>query len=247
MDILTQLMAKLSIEAIFRFPNPRRLKKTLIRRFQNTALSGFEEGDVYVVCSSLYPVLLKGDNWTQLFPVVKPMDGDTMQIIPPSPLTGVMDAMALAQIGAWLSHENIDFDLRIDKTLNESEKEQNLILVGSPTSNLISKEVTERVPKEKFHFTSGYSKIVSRGIEFPGGKFGVAIKDRNPFNSTRKILCLAGIGPVGTGAAVDFVINQFGSEVSQKVRKSQFWVVIVRGSLEEGTPVEGEYCRAEPM
>jgi|GEM_PF-5081385 len=58
--------------------------------------------------------------------------------------------------------------------------------------------------------------MVVGGTTYDKGYHGVAVRDRNPFNTKRRILCLVGIGPFGTAAASDFVINKFDEQSSKK-------------------------------
>jgi len=216
-----------------------------VQNFQKRPLKGFKKGKTYVVCSSLYPMTYKKRGKSIVVPVVKRMNRKPTAISPPSPLTGVMDAIALAQIGGWLADQKIDFGLRIDETISDEEKKENLILLGSPTSNTLTEDVTDGIPANKFAFTKSYT-LQAEGVNYDGGDYGVAIRVANPFNRNRPALSLAGVGPIGTAAAADFCIRKFET-ASKDVRSSNCWLVIIRGILKKGLEIESHICYQTPL
>ena len=216
----------------------------LIKKLEKRPLKDFQNGKTYVVCSSLYPMRVKRRGKLLYAPVMKQMNRKWRTIFPPSPLTGVMDAMALAQIGAWLAHQKISFELRIDSSVSEEERAENLILLGSPTSNRLTEETAKGIPSEKFTFTKDGILVVHE-VNYAEGDCGIAIRRANPFNAKRRVLCFAGVGPLGTAAAADFCINRFAETASNDVRKSDSWLVLVRGKLKRGLGVESMVCSQE--
>lgn len=233
-------------------PELPRLARTVADRFKKAPLRGFRD-HVIVVCSSLYPLILQKDNQMFDIPVAKlnlsgrPFD----EIYAPNPLTGVMDGLAMAQIGAWLTKRKKTFELRIDATIEDNERRENdLILVGGPTSNLLTRDVVVRINQDVFSWdgTGRYANLIlNRITPFTGGNHGVAIRDRNPWNTQRRVLVVGGLGPHGTAAAVDFVINQFEEKAGNNIKNAEWWVAITSAAGPPAAPLSSTYLGGEPL
>ncbi|MBE9594522.1 MAG: hypothetical protein IMF19_13710 [Proteobacteria bacterium] len=85
-----------------------------------------------------------------------------------------------------------------------------------------------------FRYDPRYSIMRFEGTTYGanslGGHLGVALKYRNPWNEKRQILWLAGIGPVGTEAAVYFVTQEFDTDiVPRSIKESLYWIALIEG------------------
>lgn len=120
-------------------------------------------------------------------------------------------------------------------TLRERVREDNLCLLGGRSSNLIGKEIYEDYLPQKHRFYSEDGGLTVHGNTFHGGEYGHILFMTNPWNKSKKLLWLAGLGSFGTGAAVDFLINHFQDKAPKELTKDIDWVLFVRGiSNQEG-------------
>jgi hypothetical protein len=60
----------------------------------------------------------------------------------------------------------------------------------------------------------------------------------NPWNKNNKIIWLAGLGPAGTGAAVDFLIESFNNKAPSELSEIEEWVLFIKGNIKNGRITE---------
>lgn len=176
--------------------------------------------------------------WIKQFSKPETIEGTEVHGLPvqsPVPITGIRDCFGLACLAAELVKSKINFELRIDP-ISAQEKTKNLILFGSPSSNLVAREFYQKhlPPTANFKYGLGYGVMMfeetTYGANFQSGHLGVALKYRNPWNEKRQILWLAGIGPVGTEAAVFFVTQEFDTNIVPKsIKESPYWIALIEG------------------
>lgn len=92
-----------------------------------------------------------------------------------------------------------------DKDVHTDEMRNNLIIVGGPITNKITKMVNDKLPV-KF---DGRKNIVSHKRTYKNDDCGFVAKADNPFNKNKKIIVIAGKRYGGTKAAVLAFIKKF--------------------------------------
>lgn len=212
-------------------------------------LSGFEEEDTYVVLSSLYPTSLIGTCFKPVEAISKTRLRGT-PVVAPLPFTGIRDSFGLARLAAELVKSEIDFELRIDPVPAQERKKGNLILFGSPTSNLVARDFYHQhlPPAAKFRYDPFYAEMTYDGTPFRGGDLGVALKYRNPWNEERQLLWLAGIGPTGTEASTLFVTQELDTAtVPENIRKNRYWIAIVKAEVTDGYVTGTSFRGGKPL
>ncbi len=218
-----------------------------------SSLRGFEEGDTCIVLSSLYPTSM--DKAIFKPETIEGTEVRGMAVQSPVPVTGIRDSFGLARLAAELVKSEINFELRIDP-ISAQEKTKNLILFGSPSSNLVAREFYQKYlpPTANFKYDLSYGIMMfegtSYGANFQSGHLGVALKYRNPWNEKSQILWLAGIGPVGTEAAVFFVTQEFDTDiVPRSIKESPYWIALIEGktSSDYAYVIESGYRGGKPL
>jgi len=107
-----------------------------------------------------------------------------------------------------------EFAIKLDVDVKaEKEEKNNLILVGGPGTNLLTQEVNEHLPirfdmrasAEGFMFGGLVSKRTS--VVYTADNVGLVAKIVNPWDSSKRIIVLAGNKAVGTKACVLALTN----------------------------------------
>lgn len=225
------------------------VQRTRHRWRGKSPLDTLPKGEVMVVLSSLLST--PPDLLPQMTPFLKPWEkterGDFM-CIPVSGgflATGVTDSFALAELAIALAKRKRDFQFRLDD-LSGDDRAQNLILMGSPTSNLVSRDLyKDFLPpfiQNRFCYDDSFSTMFLDNVVIQGGQFGLVAKIANPWDPECSIIWVAGIGPAGTGGAVRFAIADFDEKTPQNVKKAQQWLLLVEAQVDKhGYIVDASY------
>lgn len=220
------------------------------RRGGKCPLDTLPKGELVVVLSSLLstpPSLLP-----EMTPFLKPWEKterDEFKCIPVSGgflATGVTDSFALAEVAVALAKRKRDAQFRLDE-LSDHEKAKNLILMGSPTSNLVSRDLyVDFLPpfiQSRFCYDDSFSAMFLNGLVMQGGQFGLVAKLTNPWNPECSIIWLAGLGPVGTGGAVRFAITDFDRKTPRDIKRAGQWLLVLEARVDrQGYIVGADYC-----
>lgn len=135
----------------------------------------------------------------------------------------VGDAMALAELQTFLrtlKFENVIFEY--DDQLKGDDLKTNLILLGGPDANRITKEVAPRINTslrfgnpEKLEIA--ITDTVEKTIYAPLGRlgkddilldYGLILKAENPFDTSKQVMIIAGSFGFGTWAGVRFATSK---------------------------------------
>ena len=143
---------------------------------------------------------------------------------PPGWCVGLYDAVGLTILASRFQSCGLPCSVATDD-LSERERQVNLVTLGSPSSNLVSRAFCERIRTSIFDPTS--SRILIGDQELTNGHFGVVILAKNPWNRDRVVAMLAGLGTVGTGAAVTFFTRSIDDHVIPKLRHSEEFGVVL--------------------
>ena len=123
----------------------------------------------------------------------------------------------------------LDVDVKVEK-----EEKNNLILVGGPGTNLITQEINEYLPI-KFIMQSSDQGFLLGGLSsektlqvYISDVMGLIAKIVNPWDSSKRIIILAGNKAVGTKACV-LALTNFWKKTLQKYRSQERFAVVIQG------------------
>lgn len=104
--------------------------------------------------------------------------------------------------------------IKEDTQIRENDLKNNLIILGGPGVNIITKKINSKLPikfkkvKYKENFYIGFESSVS-GKSYIDEGYGIIVKMKNPFDKTKQILVIAGRRYFGTKAAVLAFLTKF--------------------------------------
>lgn len=123
----------------------------------------------------------------------------------------------------------LDVDVKVEK-----EEKNNLLLVGGPGTNLLTQEVNEYLPI-KFIMQSSEQGFMLGGLSskktlrvYTSDDSGLIAKIINPWDSTKRIVVIAGNKAVGTKACV-LALTNFWKKTLQKYKGEDTFAVVVHG------------------
>ncbi|MGB9671606.1 MAG: helix-turn-helix domain-containing protein [Candidatus Bathyarchaeales archaeon] len=128
-----------------------------------------------------------------------------------------------------------EFAVKLDVDVKaEKEEQNNLILVGGPGTNLLTQEVNEYLPirfnmqpsKQGFLFGGLVSKRTTN--VYTADAVGLIAKIVNPWDSTKRIIVLAGNKAVGTKACV-LALTNFWKKTLSKYGGGDSFATVIQG------------------
>lgn len=118
----------------------------------------------------------------------------------------------------------LDIDAKAEKDLDGN----NLVLIGGPGTNIVTAEFNKYFPI-CFNEKNFWSGLVDQSNKiFNSDNHGLIAKIRNPYNSEKTILVLAGVRSIGTKAAV-MALTNFGDKVFANYLGEENWATVVQG------------------
>ena len=128
-------------------------------------------------------------------------------------VTGLFDALGLAKLAATFAVHKKRLTVITDWAGQAPLDQLNsdVVLIGGSSSNLAAGELQDLVCHETpLYAESG--RYLLNNSEFGDGATGHILWMENPWSPGHRITWLAGLGPAGTGAAIEwFLLNQCGS------------------------------------
>ncbi|MBI4439128.1 S-layer protein [Candidatus Woesearchaeota archaeon] len=115
-------------------------------------------------------------------------------------------------LGTFLNYVP-NFYVKLDTEVRESDLRNNLIVIGGPVVNRVTSMINQKLPvrfDKESHW--GINSSVSGNL-YPNDESGLIVKARNPFESERFVLLVAGKRHMGTRAAIIAFLKNF-TEVS---------------------------------
>lgn len=202
-------------------------------------LDKFNGQEVVIVCSSLFAP--HNDKASGYYSLVKPMknEGAEWREVPVGSgynVTGIYDVLGLNKTSIALIRRKCLISVTIDP-LDDSIKKENLCLIGGRVSNSVSRELYDDFIPLKFHFYGSQGGMTVHGINMHGGGYGHILLMKNPWNKDKRVLWVAGLGPLGTGAAIDFLINSFQEEAPSELFHKTEWILFIKGVAKDGSIV----------
>jgi hypothetical protein len=123
----------------------------------------------------------------------------------------------------------LDVDVKVEK-----EEKNNLILVGGPGTNLLTQEINEHLPI-KFIMQSSSQGFLLGGLSskktgqtYTSDVMGLVAKIINPWDSSKRIVVLAGNKAVGTKACV-LALTNFWKKTLEKYMGEDTFAVVING------------------
>jgi DNA-binding transcriptional ArsR family regulator len=123
----------------------------------------------------------------------------------------------------------LDVDVKVEK-----EEKNNLILVGGPGTNLLTQEINEYLPI-KFIMQSSEQGFLLGGLSskktgriYTSDVAGLIAKIINPWDTTKRIIVIAGNKAVGTKACV-LALTNFWKKTLQRFDGKDTFAVVVQG------------------
>jgi DNA-binding PadR family transcriptional regulator len=117
-------------------------------------------------------------------------------------------ALFLGTFLNYIPSSSVVFDTEV------KDLKQNLILVGGPGVNSITKKVNDMLPikfkevKYRNNYYTAFYSTISKKI-YSDESYGIVVKIKNPFDKTKYVLVVAGIRYFGTYAAVLAFLKKF--------------------------------------
>ncbi len=103
---------------------------------------------------------------------------------------------------------------------------QNLIVVGGPVTNLVTRDINGYLPM-KFEKTEGWALKDKNGVH--GREYeGTIEKIKNPFDKSKDIIVLGGIRNIGTLSAI-LAASRFSKLTFRNYNEEPIWSALVRG------------------
>lgn len=132
-----------------------------------------------------------------------------------------------------------EFAVKLDVDVKaEKEEKNNLILVGGPGTNLLTQEINEHLPikfimqSSQQGFLLGGLSSEKTGQNYTSDVSGLVAKIVNPWDSSKRIVVLAGNKAVGTKACVLALTNFWKKTLEKYQNQDTFAVVIVGFDLD---------------
>jgi DNA-binding transcriptional ArsR family regulator len=128
-----------------------------------------------------------------------------------------------------------EFAVKLDVDVKaEKEEKNNLILVGGPGTNLLTQEINEYLPI-KFVMQSSAQGFLLGGLSskktgqtYTSDVSGLVAKIVNPWDSSKRIIVLAGNKAVGTKACV-LALTNFWKKTLEKYKDEDTFAVVIIG------------------
>ena len=131
-------------------------------------------------------------------------------------------------LGTFLNYVP-DLNVRLDTEVRQEELKNNLILLGGPVVNNITKKVNEKMPiffdkNNHWAIKSNISKNV-----YPTDETGLIASFKNPFNKEKSILLVAGKRYSGTRAAIIAFLKYFKEVSKGNIHNNKIKARVVEG------------------
>jgi len=128
-----------------------------------------------------------------------------------------------------------EFAIKLDVDMKaEKEERNNLILVGGPGTNVLAQEVNENLPI-RFNMQSSEQGFLLGGLVsektsrvYTADTAGLIAKITNPWDSTKKVIVLAGNKAVGTKACV-LALTNFWKKTLKNYHTEDTFATVIQG------------------
>ncbi|MBI2547478.1 MAG: helix-turn-helix domain-containing protein [Candidatus Aenigmarchaeota archaeon] len=125
---------------------------------------------------------------------------------------------------------------KLDVKIKDSDLKNNLILIGNNKTNSVIERLNSKLPA---HFDeTGKESIISKisKTTYSDPRIGIIVKTTNPFDSSKKILLIGGIGRRGAQAAA-LALTKYSTMFMESIKSFDDIVKVVRGFDSDGDDV----------
>jgi len=126
---------------------------------------------------------------------------------------------------------------RLDVEVRESDLKQNLILIGGPTVNMVTRKINNLLPVRLELRGERSIKSTLSGKTYRSDDCGIIVLTNNPWNSKKKILLIAGKRFQGTRAAVISLIKNLDQVMEGNKNNRKYIARVVKGYDMDGDGV----------
>ena len=131
-------------------------------------------------------------------------------------------------IGTFLNYVP-DLNVRLDTEVRQEDLKNNLILIGGPVVNKITRDINEKMPiffdkNNHWDIKSNISKNT-----YPTDETGLIVKFKNPFNKDKRVLLVAGKRYSGTRAAIIAFLKYFKEIARGNIHNNKIKARVVEG------------------
>lgn len=115
-----------------------------------------------------------------------------------------------------------ELSVRLDTEVRSEDLQRNLILIGGPVVNVITRRLNEKMPVRFDKDRNWTIRSTVSDKRYPGDECGVVVKMKNPFNPKKWVLIVAGKRYPGTRAVTIAFMKYFaelvkGNSVNEKI------------------------------
>ena len=128
-------------------------------------------------------------------------------------------------LGTFLNYVP-QFNVKLDTEVRDGDLQNNLILIGGPVVNKIVEKVNAKLP---IRFEDGNLKSTISNETYPQDECGIIVKAKNPFNSDKFILVVAGKRFSGTRAAIIAFLKGFKKITGGNIHNPNIKAKVVEG------------------
>lgn len=128
-----------------------------------------------------------------------------------------------------------EFAIKLDVDMKaEKEERNNLILVGGPGTNVVTQEVNDKLPirfnmqPSEQGFLLGGLVSNKTSVAYTADTAGLIAKITNPWDSTKKVIVLAGNKAVGTKACV-LALTNFWKKTLKNYHGNDAFATVIQG------------------
>ena len=163
------------------------------------------------------------------------------------PVTGTLDSFGQMEVATALAKAKKDIRIVFDRDF-ESIRESDMVVFGSPSSNLVSGRAYAGIKsllEKHLSWGTGWGSISIKNRIYSAGPDAVVLSSRSPFNTQRRIIVISGIGALGTLSGARFISTWNVDSLPAELRTKKDWVAVVSGSTEQasfGEPALRDYA-----
>lgn len=148
------------------------------------------------------------------------------------------DAAYAVELGIFLGTHLLrseKFSVHQDVDLHEHDLKDNLIVIGGPVTNRVSRMLNPKMPVNFDRKKNVYSSLSERTYYLD--ETGIIVKMPNPLDETKQVLVFAGKRYMGTRAAVMAVIRHMNELERGNSKNPKIFAKVVEGLDEDGDGV----------
>jgi len=131
-------------------------------------------------------------------------------------------------LGSFLNYIP-ELNVKLDTEARTEDLDKNIILIGGPVVNTITAKINNKLPIrfDKSNNWAIYSSVTDK--TYPSDETGIIVRIKNPFNTKKRILLIAGKRHSGTRAVMIAFIKYFNEIIKGNKFNNKVTAKIVEG------------------